>query len=135
MAQPQPRQMVLNRNFTLDSTLGHSIRFEKDKPVNVPRILYGQALGIGATFIDGEPAVVEQAAGPVEITDPIDRAAALLKIVTGIFERNNGIEFTAGGKPKSAVVSQEFGFEVTTSEVNKIVQAYYDAKAAEVTNA
>lgn len=131
MAQPQPRQMVLNRNLVLDSTLGHSIRFEKDKPIIVPRVMYGLALGVGATFLDGAPAIEPKTAGPVEITDPYDRAEALLKIVTDIFDRNAGSEFTAGGKPKATVVSEKFGFEVSVAEVNKIVQAYYDAQAAE----
>lgn len=124
------REMVLNRNLVLASLYGHAVRFEKDKPVFVPPIMHAECMAIGAVFADGKAAVVEEAALPSEILDPIERAEALLKIVTSIVERNSVDDFTAGGIPKSAVVSKTFGFEVTTREVRQVMQAYWDAAAA-----
>lgn len=124
------RSMVLNRNFVLESTLGHVLRFEKNKPIPVPPVMYGLALGIGAEFTDDKPAIEEPSDAPQQIFDPALRRARLLEIVTDVFKRNQGDEFTAGGKPKASVVSKAFGFEVSPREVAEVVQAYYDAKAA-----
>jgi hypothetical protein len=124
------RTMVLNRNLILESTYGHVIRFEKDKPVNVPPVMHGLALGIGAQFTDDKPAVEDTPMGPQEIVDPAERKAKLLEIVTAIIDRNHGDDFTAGGKPKAAAVSKAFGFEVTGREVGEIVQMYNEAQEA-----
>ena len=51
--------LVLNRNYVLTTTKGHSVAFEKGKPTHVPPAIYQEALAIGAIPPDGEEPQVE----------------------------------------------------------------------------
>lgn len=128
------RKMKLNRNFTLDSTFGHSIRFTKDEEVGVPPILWAQALAIGAEFTDGAVAIEEAKSGPVEPTEPVERATKFAEIIQRLIDKNDFDDFNAAGVPKEAAMSREFGWRVYAKEIKTALQVYYDAKAAERLN-
>ena len=51
--------LVLNRNYVLTTTKGHSVAFEKGKPTHVPPAIYQEALAIGAIPPDGEEPQIE----------------------------------------------------------------------------
>jgi hypothetical protein len=128
------RPMTLNRNLTLTSLYGHSVRFAKGEAANVPPIMFAEALAIGAEFADGEglpPPVETEANVPV---DPIERDARILAAVLAIAERNDNKEFTASGHPKANVVSRQAGFEVSPKDVAKAWQRRAD-KIAEADEA
>ena len=52
MTEKGPVVMVLNRDFSLASTLGHVLTFKKDEPMPVPPIMVRACAEIGATRVD-----------------------------------------------------------------------------------
>lgn len=124
------RKMVLNRNFTLDTTFGQSIRFEKDVPTHVPPICHAAAMAIGAVFDDGNGAEVPDENAPYNPTDPAERAAKALAAVTVIADRNDKDDFTGSGAPKLDAVIKVAGFKVDKKELATAWQARHDAIAA-----
>lgn len=124
------RKMVLNRDYTLDSIYGHSIKFLKGVPALVTPMLHSAALAIGADFVDGADAVVEDDAGPVEPMDPGERAELLMKIMYKLYDKNDRDDFTGAGAPSVPAVSREFGWKITSNELKIALQAYHDEVAA-----
>lgn len=120
------RKMTLNRNHTHTSLLGHSIRFEKGVPTNVPPPLFGEILGIGGEFADGEGLPVAQTAENPEPIDQVQRDEVILAAVNKIAEINDNKEFNAAGAPKETAVSKRVGFEVSKKDVAKAWQRRAD---------
>ena len=77
--------LVLNRNYVLTTTKGHSVAFEKGKPTHVPPAIYQEALAIGAIPPDGADPLVEE----VIKTDPRFK---ITRSQTGDFTRAKGKE-------------------------------------------
>lgn len=128
----QSRQFTLNRNLTLHSVLGHSIRFVKGEPTHVPAPLIPEVVALGAQAVDNEPGIEAPAEKPAApVLDENDRGQAILAAIELIIERNNRLDFTAGGAPTAKAVEKITGFDVYTREVNSALQAYRDKKAEE----
>ena len=125
------RKMILNRNHTMTSTYGHSVRFVKDQPVHVPPALYHEALAIGALFADGETLEVEVKNEDGAPTDPQARSEAIYKAVVALVERNDVDDFTAAGSPKVDAVTRAAGFKVVSKEIATAWQTHHDRKAEE----
>lgn len=125
------RFMTLNRNFTLCSVYGHTIRFEKGLSTFVPPALYSEALAIGAAFDDGEALPVNPEAENKAPSDPGARAAAVLAAVQALITRNAADDFTAAGVPKVDAVSLKAEFKVSGKEIATAWQTHHDGKAAE----
>lgn len=124
--------MVLNRDYTLISTMGYSIRFEKDVPTLVPPAIRREALAIGALPADGEePNVLKDDNKPQEPTDPAERNEAIMKAVLEMVEQNQREDFTAAGAPKKEAVEKLVGFKVDKREVAAVWQEYHEQKAAQ----
>jgi hypothetical protein len=126
-------KMVLGRSFTLATTKGHVIRFEKGVPVFVPPICIPDAIAIGAQPEDGsDPSelVKEPEAktfdGP---SDPVKREEALVDACKKIESMNARNDFTAAGVPSTDAMTRVTGFAVGAAERNKAWQAYSDLKA------
>ena len=116
-------QMVLtNRSFTLRTTLGHSIKFEKDVPVNVPPSIVDQALAIGASTVSGDNPVVAPKIPDVVPVDPIARQRQIRMVVEKMVEANNRVEFTAGGNPKVAAVSARLDYAIDQRELKTVLK-------------
>jgi hypothetical protein len=120
MKETEPVTMVLNRDFSLSSTLGHVLTFKKDEPMTIPPIMVRACAEIGATRVDGIDAfqVVEEEkdAQPV---DPGIRLEQVRAAIDVICERNGRNDFTAANTPKVSAVSEEVGYKVDRNEVSK----------------
>jgi hypothetical protein len=131
MSESEPVVMVLNRNFTLASTLGHVLTFKKDEPMPVPPIMVRACAEVGATRVDGEDAfkIVEEKkdAQPV---DPGVRLEQIRVAIDVMCERNGRNDFTASNTPKVAMVSKEVGYKVDRNEVKKVWQQRNEELAA-----
>ena len=123
------RLFTLNRNLTIHSKLGHSIRFAKGEPTWVPHLLIEEVLAVGAVPADGEAGIAEvEVPKQPELSDQ-DRGQAILAAVELVAEGNVRTDFTAGGTPKASAVSRVTGFEVFTREVNIAWQEFHNKQA------
>jgi len=110
--------MIMNRNVTLASTLGHIINFHKDEPVAVPAILVKEAAGMGAVPVDGSDPHAEPVSNePAQPVSPSDRLVAIREVIDLMVETNMREDFTASGTPKLSQVSDAVGFKVDRTEV------------------
>ena len=116
---PNDNMLVLNRNYTLTSTLGHSIQFRKGVPTHVPPVLYQAAIGIGATRVDGaDPDVLKDEARPNQAPlDPIERVDAVRRAIELVVRTNDRFDFTAAGIPTVTAVSEAAGWKVSAREI------------------
>lgn len=116
--------MLMARNWTVPTSFGHTIIFEKDTPLYVPddQRIIEQCLGAGATYIEAAPALPDQEAPPSPVTMTKDAVKAkcyeLFKLMLDNSEdyRDN---FTAFGRPNAKFVSSKLGFEVSAKEVEE----------------
>jgi hypothetical protein len=115
--------MVLNRNATLASTLGHIINFKKGKVVYVPYILIREAANMGAETVDGtDPRAEPESKKAPQPVDPGARLEAIDKVVGEMLEENARDDFTASGNPKVSSVSERVGFKVDGAEVRTVIK-------------
>ena len=125
-------ELVLNRDYTLSSTMGHAIAFKKGVPVHVPPIMYKAALGIGAVPADGtEPALENEQSPDSAPVDPQERADVIYEAIKQMVADNVNDEFTAANAPKESAVTKRVGFKVQTKEIKPLWQRYHDEKAGE----
>lgn len=125
-------ELILNRNYTLSTTKGHSVVFVKDEPTFVPNAIYQEAIAIGAQPADGtDPDVLEDEVKDNTPADPADRAPLILAAIETLTARNDREDFTAAGTPTAAAMSKEVGFKVQAKEIAPVMQQYHDNKAAQ----
>lgn len=123
--------LVLNRDYVLSTTKGHSIAFTKGVPVYVPPPIYADAIAIGASPADGsDPDVLEAEVVDTAPSDPSERADLIQAAFEILEGRNEREAFTAAGVPTVAAVSDEVGFKVQAREITAAWQIRNDAKAA-----
>lgn len=127
-----PVPMTMHREWTVRSTLGHTIHFEPGKVVPVPDIMVDKCMQYGAMPVDesGEvkaPPVVTKK----ETKTPRTRAERLEAISNCLTEMYENAEdhrdhFTTGGHPRVDFVQQTVGFPVdkatVTEEWRKLVR-------------
>lgn len=124
-------KLVLNRSYTLISTKGYAVRFEKGKPVHVPPPVYAEAIAIGAQPEDGsDPNVLDDEVKDTAPTDSVERLAKVSEAIEKLVARNAREDFTAAGAPSVRAVSQEAGFRVDVREISAAWQARHDRLAA-----
>lgn len=121
--------LVLGRNHTLMTTMGHSIAFKKGVPTYVPPALYSQALAIGALAPEGEELIEAPQEKAAEPTDPGERAALVSATIEKLVAKNRREDFTAAGSPTVGAVSAALGFKVHSREIAAAWQGYFDKKA------
>lgn len=125
-------ELILNRNYTLTTTKGHSVVFVKNKPTFVPNAIYQEAIAIGAQPADGtDPDVLKDEVKDNTPVDPAERAPLILAAIEAITARNAREDFTAAGTPTAAAVTKEVGFKVQAKEIAPVMQQYHDDKAAQ----
>jgi len=128
MVGPQTKKMTLNRNYTLVTRFGHTIRFEKDVPQDVPLILVAEAMQIGALPSDGEVPLEPEAQKRYIPQSQPERDEAIRKAMTEIVSKNVTTEFTTAGIPHSKAIGALVGFEVTARERDRNWQAMQEEK-------
>jgi len=122
--------MVLNRNYTLSTTVGQVIQFVKNEPTFVPKAALREAVAIGAVPTDGSDVdVIQERPETYEPTDLNERAENIMKAIYVLVERNDRGDFTAAGAPRADAVSREVGFRVQGKEFAPIWQRYHEELA------
>lgn len=112
-------KFVLNRDHVFASTLGHSIRFEKDQPTYVPSALYREVVGIGAIPDDELPEDKKEN----EVDEPTElhlREKAMVEVFEKLVLANKSSDFTAGGVPKDKAMERELGWAVDSKETAEL---------------
>jgi len=122
--------MILQRNYVYASTLGHVIRFEKGKAVNVPAIMVQECAVIGAVPVDSkiESICSTEEEVLVQPVDPNTRLEAVAAVLETMVEKNERGDFTPSGTPKTSVVSELAGFKVDRIEVARAWKDRHDAE-------
>lgn len=122
-------KLVLNRDYTLNTKLGHSVFFKKGEPTVVSKLVYAEAIAIGALPVDGaDPNVIADSVPSKEPVDPAERAPQIKAAIELLVERNARNDFTASGAPTAVAVSEAVGYKVQAKEIAAVWQAIADAK-------
>ena len=122
--------LVLNRNYVLTTTKGHSVAFKKGELTHVPPAVYQEALGIGAMPPDGEaPQVEDDSKKSAAPSDPAERGPLILAAIEKLVAANERDDFTAAGSPAVDAVAKLVGFKVQAKEVATVWQAYHEKVA------
>jgi hypothetical protein len=125
-------KLVLNRNYVLATTKGHTIAFEKGEPTHVPASCYQDAIAIGAQPADGsDPDVLKDEKTDKAPADPAERNPLILAAIEKIVAGNERKDFTAAGSPTVKAVERELGFDVDAREIAGVWQEYHEKKAAQ----
>lgn len=111
-------QMVMQRKFILRTIRGHTIAFERGKPVFVPDSCVKDALSYGAELLD-RPAdeTTDEEALPKAPADPRDRRDAIKAVIEKMLVRNERNDFTAAGLPNPSVLNSLLGYSVHPREI------------------
>jgi len=107
-------EFVMNRDVVVTSDLGHTIAFEKGKPVYVPPPLRQKVREMGGASTQEE--VVSEASE--EKAEPVgdERTTAIQVALEKMKNRNGPNDFTATNRPKTATLIKEVGFDVSAQE-------------------
>lgn len=115
-------KFTLNRDHTVSSVSGHTVRFDAHKPTFVPKSMHHEVLAIGAVAADLDAVEFDDQQKGAEVispADPAERAELIRMMLADIQGRDNRDEFTANGVPKMKAVVTALGFEVTASEIGE----------------
>lgn len=123
-------KLILNRDHTLNTKFGHSILFKKGVPTLVSKLVYAEAIAIGAVPEDGsDPNVLPEKAISKEPADPAERAPQIRAAIELLIDRNTRGDFTASGAPTAAAVTEVAGYKVQSKEIAAVWQAIADEKS------
>jgi hypothetical protein len=129
-------QFTLHRNYIMNTTKGHSIRFVKDKPVNVPPICVEDAVAIGAQPVNPEEGDVLGEEEKVQPSlSPDEREAKVFEAFGVMKTRNERGDFTASGLPNNKRLPALLGFELTNRERDTYWQKYRELEQAAIDQA
>jgi len=108
---------TLHRAFTLRTTKGHSIRFEKGKRTWVPPLCHEDVVSIGAVPDDAEEGdVLPPDKAPIVDLTPEQRELALFDAFEKLLARNDRGDFTASNQPHCKKLGAIVDFEVSIPE-------------------
>lgn len=127
-----PVLMQCARPYTLRTKAGHTIRFEPDKPVQVPDNIVAEALAVNILPVEGAALTDTDADAPVQRTNisGVLRDALALKVIDDMVKENDPEQFDAGGRPKTNVINQAAGLDLSASERNVYWDKYRTIKSA-----
>lgn len=123
-------QMISLRSFTLQTTKGHCIAFEAKAPKYVPPDVVSEAMAQGCVPTDESeiPFIEDVQRSKVEFQGDIRKAMIYIAVKT-VIERNNVKDFDGAGVPKTSVVAERIGYEVSRAELLDIYQQYNTIKS------
>lgn len=121
-------QFVMNRNRVVGGVYGHFIRFEKNVPIEVPRVMWDAVQAEGAVPVSELPE--EEVKAPVLLMGA-DREKAFFDAFATVVERNERGDFTASGMPNSKVLEKIVGFQVVNKERDAMWSKYMEESAKE----
>lgn len=121
-----------NRDITITSLRGYSIAFKKGEPTHVPKAMHNEVIERGILPVDEDgnmdPTKLDEIGEATDnkITLKLapetqeDRNAALRQVFTSLVKANRSGDFTAGGVPSAAVVSNVLGWRVDQKEIRPV---------------
>jgi len=125
-------KLVLNRDYVMSTNKGHVIEFKKGKAINVPAMVFKDAIAIGAQPADGsDPDVIDNDKKAAPPADPVERNPIIKKAILELVDANEREDFTAAGTPTVDAVSKAVGFKVSSKEIAGVWQEINDDKAAQ----
>lgn len=123
---------VLNRTFTLRSTLGRVISFQKGEPTYVTPELAREAIAIGAEPVEAMDKSTEtlgaEVVTPKELS-AVERKAAVMHSFALLSDSNKRNDFGGGGQPTVKAVARVSNIELDQRELSELWKEY---KAAQV---
>ena len=131
-------KFVMPRDFSVKQ-FGHSIRFEKDKPMHVPPALHAEVRKWGGVPAEGEEEAVQaeidaEASKDPGFQKPSDepqgepRTNMLLEACDALVGRNSSKDFGGNGAPKITAILDMVGFRIDANERNTIWALYNKRK-------
>lgn len=120
---------VLNRNYTMRTTLGHIIDFKKGDVTYVPPACVKDAVAIGAVCPDGGVDVLdpeEVAIVPLSAEERQEKIVAAFKVLE---ERAQRADFTAAGAPTKNALVKILDFDTEKKEYEPLWVAYTAEKS------
>lgn len=123
--------MICQRNYTLRTTLGHTIAFEAGKPTFVPPVCVDAALAVniipatGPGFVDKTDEPVTGFARTVQMSPEL-REAILLHSIHELVRDAETADFDGGGKPKIASIKDRSGLELNSNDRAVLWDKYRD---------
>lgn len=124
-----PIPMICSRDYTLRTKLGHTIRFVAGEPTSVPESAYAEA--IAKNIVPAQrPSDDKPAFGMVhaEITGTL-RDAMIYGAIDELVKRNQTEDFTGGGVPKAAAITDAIGIPISSGEVGRYWTNYREMVA------
>ena len=123
-------RFVMLKDRVVGGVTGHFIRFEKNKPTEVPREMWSEVQAAGAVpeseLPDDEPVQTKV------IHDPVERQNLFFGAFKLVEERNERGDFTASGLPNSKVIEKIVGFQVVNNERDAMWEKYLADKRGEM---
>lgn len=117
----------LNRNFTLNTTTGHTIEFKKNELAHVPPEAVGAAVAIGAVPETDAPETIHLSKEP---TNPAVRKAMLMAAMGQVVDSGGRDDFSGTGAPHQRAIAAIVGFSIDERERNALWDEFMQGKAA-----
>lgn len=123
-------EMISLRSFRLETTTGHVLQFEANTPKNVPESCVSAAMAAGCVPVDAAaiPFHEDLQRARVEFTGDV-RKSMIFLAVKAVAEKNDARQFDGGGTPKTAVIADALGIEVSRKDVASVYQQYLTVTA------
>lgn len=123
MAEQSTKGMyVANRDFTVSSLTGHTLRFKKDEPRFVPAAVRRECLRHGIIPVEGEEMPIKDEGKKDPNPPPIgeDRDIAIQEAIELLIERDDRGDFTGAGIPKVEAIEKICEFNIDAGERDRI---------------
>jgi len=124
-----PMLLVANRNVTVRTKLGHTIKFEKDVPKQVPDMVIGHCMEVGVVPVEDEYKPEEPVPQSSPQGDP--RIKEMMDAINVLRKRNERNDFTAAGKPDLRAMRGALGWAPDRQEVDKLYKKMLSDEASE----
>lgn len=118
---------VLNRDYVLRTTKGHSIEFTKGVPVYVPSVIERDAVSIGAECVDGEVKMLDDEPVVIEVSDE-ERREKIMAAFATLIARNEREDFTGTGQPAVKAVEKLADLNTDRAEISALWEEYQAAQ-------
>lgn len=112
-------EMMSLRTFTLRSTTGHCIRFERQKPTQVPGHLVAECIKNGCAPTSDLDLPAEDEVTNKQVVPPsgMERSDLIGAALENIIRENERDDFTSAGQPNIKRLEKRLGFDVNKQEV------------------
>lgn len=125
---------ILNRNYALSTTKGHSVNFKKGEKTWVPQGIVTEALAIGAIPEKPIDVLSPEEAALREMTTE-DRQKKVFEAFEKLLLRGARGDFAANGQPAHKKVEEIAGFDLEIKEREALWHAYNQMKQEEAQKA